>query len=129
MLGKPRILFLSQTCLINSIIHEHSCKILYVSLPHGAIGQSMIYACGISWVIFTCCCCFYLTHLCHLYIPILINWMSPVIGWYFSFLFDFKRNFFANSGEPDQTLHFLVLHCLPMYHKKDARLIWVNVKH
>ena len=36
----------------------------------------------------------------------------------------------ANSGEPDQTPCYaasdLVLHCLPMSHKKDARLIWVN---
>ena len=35
-----------------------------------------------------------------------------------------------NSGDPDQTLHSAVsdldLHCLPMYHKKDAMLIWVN---
>ena len=36
----------------------------------------------------------------------------------------------ANSGDPDQTLRSapsdLGLHCLPMSHKKDARLIWVN---
>ena len=36
----------------------------------------------------------------------------------------------ANSGEPDQTPRFavsdLVLHCLLMSHKKDARLIWVK---
>ena len=32
MLGKPRILSLSPTRLINSIKHEHSCKILYFSL-------------------------------------------------------------------------------------------------
>ena len=35
-----------------------------------------------------------------------------------------------NSGDPDQMPHFaafdLGLHCLPMSHKKDARLIWVN---
>ena len=35
-----------------------------------------------------------------------------------------------NSAEPDQTLRFassgLVMHCLPMSHKSDARLIWVN---
>ena len=30
MLGKPRIYLFSPTRLINSIIHEHSCKILYV---------------------------------------------------------------------------------------------------
>ena len=37
---------------------------------------------------------------------------------------------FANSGEPDQMPRFavpdLVLHYLPMSHKKDARLIWVK---
>ena len=37
---------------------------------------------------------------------------------------------FANSEEPDQAARFaasgLVLHCLPMSHKKDARPIWVN---
>ena len=36
----------------------------------------------------------------------------------------------ANSGDPDQTPHCavsdIVLHCLPMSPKKDARLIWVN---
>ena len=53
-----------------------------------------------------------------------------VVGQYFSFFSNFKRNLFANSGEPDQTPHFvasdLVFHCLPMSHKKAARLIWVN---
>ena len=36
----------------------------------------------------------------------------------------------ANSGDLDQTPHSaaadLGLHCLPMSHKKGARLIWVN---
>ena len=36
----------------------------------------------------------------------------------------------ANSGEPDQTPHSaasdVVLHCLRMSHKKDARLRWVQ---
>ena len=36
----------------------------------------------------------------------------------------------VNSEEPDQTPRFaasnLVLRCLPMSHKKDSRLIWVN---
>ena len=36
----------------------------------------------------------------------------------------------ANSGDPDQTPHYVVsdlgLHCLPMSHKKDARLIWIK---
>ena len=35
MLGKPPILSLFPTRLINSIKHEHSCKILYVILPAG----------------------------------------------------------------------------------------------
>ena len=37
----------------------------------------------------------------------------------------------ANSGDPDQTPHSAAsgmgLHCLPMSHKKDARLIHVLV--
>ena len=37
---------------------------------------------------------------------------------------------YANSGEPDQTQRFaasdLVLHCLPLSYKKDARLLWVK---
>ena len=54
-----------------------------------------------------------------------------VVGWYFSFLLKSeKKLLFANSGEPDQTPRFaasdLVLHCLPMSHEKDARLIWVD---
>ena len=36
----------------------------------------------------------------------------------------------ANSGDPDQTPRSvasdLVLPCLPLSHKKDARLIWVS---
>ena len=40
--------------------------------------------------------------------------------------------FFANSGDPDQTPHsaasYPSLHCLPMSHKIDARLIWVIIK-
>ena len=36
----------------------------------------------------------------------------------------------ANSRDPDQTLNSVAfdlgLHCLPMSHKKDARLIWVK---
>ena len=41
-----------------------------------------------------------------------------------------KKLLLANSGKPDQTPHFavsdLVLHCLPLSHKKDTRFIWVN---
>ena len=38
----------------------------------------------------------------------------------------------ANSGDPDQTLHSVAsdlgLHYLPMFHKKDARHIWVKMQ-
>ena len=49
----------------------------------------------------------------------------------FSFLFKIQKKLqFAQIGEPDQMPHFaasdLVLHCLPMSHKKDARLILVK---
>ena len=54
-----------------------------------------------------------------------------VVGWYFSFLFKFqKKLLLTNSGKPDQTPNFatsdLVLQCLPMSHKKDAWLVWVD---
>ena len=36
----------------------------------------------------------------------------------------------ANSGDPDQTQHSVAsdlgLHYLPMFHKKDARYVWVK---
>ena len=64
---------------------------------------------------------------------ILINWTSPfpilgVPGIFFSFLFYFEKIFvLANSEDPDQTPRSdLGLHCLPVSHKGDARLIWVN---
>ena len=55
-----------------------------------------------------------------------------VVGWYFPFSFKLKKKIlYANSREPDQTPRFaasdLVLHCLAMFHKKDARLIWVKM--
>ena len=55
-----------------------------------------------------------------------------VVGLYFSFLFNFRYNFLqANSGDPDQMPHYVAsdlgLYCLPMSHKKDAMLIWVNL--
>ena len=38
----------------------------------------------------------------------------------------------ANSEDPDQTLHSVAydlgLHYLPMFHKKDARHIWVKMQ-
>ena len=71
-----------------------------------------------------------------MYFPILINWESPIpilglLGGISHVYSNFKRNIslltvenlirrrvFAASD--------LVLHCLPMSHKKDARLIWVK---
>ena len=51
----------------------------------------------------------------------------------FEFLFNFSANFlYANKIAPDQTPHFaasrLVLYCLPMSQKNDARLIGVKIK-
>ena len=38
----------------------------------------------------------------------------------------------ANSGDPDQTLHSVAydlgLHSLPIFHKKDARHLWVKMQ-
>ena len=47
----------------------------------------------------------------------------------FSFLFHFSMKFVkANRIAPDGTpLSHLGLFCLPMSHKKDARLVWINV--
>ena len=65
--------------------------------------------------------------------PILINWISPflfygLMGGSFHFYLIFNR---ANCEDPDQTPHSaasdLGLPCLPMSHKKDARLIRVNI--
>ena len=55
-----------------------------------------------------------------------------VVGSYFSFVFKFWLKILeANSGNPDQTPRSaasdLGLHCLPVSHKKDARLLWVIV--
>ena len=48
----------------------------------------------------------------------------------FHFYSNLNNSLFANSGEPDQrprsAASDLVLHWLPMSHKKDARLKWVN---
>ena len=41
-----------------------------------------------------------------------------------------KARYESNSVEPDQTPRSdLVINCLPMSHKKDTRLIWVNSLH
>ena len=71
--------------------------------------------------------------------PRLINWTSPfpILGlsggiFHLYSIFKKKKLMLANSGEPDQTSRIaasdLVLHCLPISHKKDTslRLIWVK---
>ena len=68
--------------------------------------------------------------------PFFIIWMSPLsflgaAGVIFSFLFCFSMKFFkAKRIAPDIKPRFaashLVLFCLPMSHKKDARLVCVN---
>ena len=50
----------------------------------------------------------------------------------FSFLFHFsmefmKANRIARDGTPRLAASHLGLFCLPMSHKKEARLIWVNI--
>ena len=41
-----------------------------------------------------------------------------------------QSHLYANSADPYQTPHYAVsdldLHCLPLSHKKEARLIWAN---
>ena len=54
------------------------------------------------------------------------------IGSIFSFSFHFSMKIMsANRIAPDGTPHFAASHmglfCLPMSHKKDARLIWVKL--
>ena len=72
--------------------------------------------------------------------PILINWTSPfpfegLLGGIFHFYSNLNRTFCEQKvhGDPDQAPHSaasdLGLHCLPMSHKKDARLIWANSWH
>ena len=50
-----------------------------------------------------------------------------LLGGIFYFYSNFNRTFCQQSVDPDQTPHSAVsdlgLHCLPMSHKKDARLI------
>ena len=53
------------------------------------------------------------------------------IGSDFSFLFHFSMKFLqanriASDGTPRFVASHLVLVCLPIFHKKNARLIWVN---
>ena len=65
----------------------------------------------------------------------LINWLSlfPILGLsggIFSFLFKILMELSTKSVDSDLMLQHatsdLGLHCLPMSHKKDGRLIWVN---
>ena len=48
------------------------------------------------------------------------------MSYFFIFIHILKELLFANGGEPDQTPRFaasdLVLYCLPMSHRKDARI-------
>ena len=49
---------------------------------------------------------------------------------FFTFFQILIEHLLANSGDPDRKTHSaasdLSVHCLPMPHKKDARLIWVK---
>ena len=59
-----------------------------------------------------------------------INWMSPfpnlgLLGGIVHFYSNYKRNFCKQTVE-SLAASDLVLHCLPVSHKKDASLIWVN---
>ena len=77
-----------------------------------------------------------LSYLLRMDFPILIIWMTPLLflgasGVIFHFLFHFSIKFMqANIITPDGTPHFVASHlgilCLPMSHKKDARLILVK---
>ena len=67
--------------------------------------------------------------------PILTHWKNqlPIFGvlrCISRFIQILIENSLANSGDPDQTPRSVAsdlgLHRLPMSHKKDARLIWVN---
>ena len=53
------------------------------------------------------------------------------MGGIIQFYSNSNRTFCDQTGDPDQTLRsaasVLGLHCLPMSHKKSARLIWVNM--
>ena len=72
--------------------------------------------------------------------PIFINWTSPflilgLMGGVFNVYSNSNRTFCKQTGDPDQMLHFeasdLGLHCLPVFQKRDARLIivemWLNI--
>ena len=76
-----------------------------------------------------------LTHLCQMYLPILINWTSPfsilgLLGGIFHFYSNLKRNFCKQTVENLIRRHILrsliwVCAVCMCPQKKDARLIWV----
>ena len=68
-------------------------------------------------------------HFPHPYVLVESIYILGVLGGIFHF-YSNKKLLQANSGEPDQTpcsaASDLVLHCLPISHRKNARLIWVK---
>ena len=72
-----------------------------------------------------------LTHLCRMELPTVMKWTSPfpilgLLGGIFHFYSNFKRNFCKQTVKNLIRRRHLVLHCLPVSHKKDARLIWAK---
>ena len=73
----------------------------------------------------------HLTYLSRMEFPILVNWISlcpfkGLLGGIYQLYSNFKRRFNKQTEENLIRRSDLVLHCLPMSHKQDARLIWVN---
>ena len=68
----------------------------------------------------------------------IIHWNSPFLfskmfGGIFHLNSNFNRTFYKQTVEKNnQSSHSVAsdlgLHCMPMSHRKDARLIWVNWK-
>ena len=81
---------------------------------------------------FTC-----VTHLCRMYfahpyqLDQSISNFRVVLWIFFIFIQIIKDTFVTKQWRPDKMRHFavpdLVLHCLLMSYKKDARLIWVKL--
>ena len=76
-----------------------------------------------------------LNQLSRIEIPALINWTSSFLFkccWCWLFYSNSNRTFcmqtmeMINDQVPHSVAYCLVLHVLPMSHKKDARLIWVK---
>ena len=68
-------------------------------------------------------------------LPIIILWASPlsflgtssvILIFYFIFRGNFSKQTIAPDGTPQNAASHLGLFCLPMSHKKDARLIRVK---